>query len=158
MILSEGAGAVLVGRQGATLLEGVDAGCNFGRQAEAAQCLERVLERLAPTDDDLVVASANGTFVDAAEESAIARHCPRAAVYTPKAALGESVGAGGIWQVICAAQSLQTQTLPPVPQAPADTSLRIAREQQQTLTARRAIVTTCGMNQQVAGLALRRAD
>jgi hypothetical protein len=36
--------------------------------------------------------------------------------------------------------------------------LRIAGEQQQTLTARRAIVTTCGMNQQVAGLALRRAD
>jgi 3-oxoacyl-(acyl-carrier-protein) synthase len=158
MVLSEGAGAVLVAREGRVALEAIDAGCNFRRQSEAAHCVDQLLGRLGPTNDDVVVASANGTFVDAAEESAIGRHCPAAIVYTPKAALGESVGAGGIWQVICAAQALQTRQLPPVLHSPATCGLRIAREPQEGLAAERAIVTNCGLNQQVAGLTLRRAS
>jgi 3-oxoacyl-(acyl-carrier-protein) synthase len=120
--------------------------------------VERLLGRLAPTNENLVVASANGTFIDAAEASAIARHCPAATVYTPKSALGESVGAGGMWQVICAAQALRTGQIPPVPNAAAATPLRVSRAAQEGLTFNRAIVTTCGLNQQVAGLALRRAE
>ena len=102
---------------------------------------------------DCVIASANGTFIDEAERAAYASHFPEAALYTPKPALGESVAAGGIWQTICAAQALRSQELPPLLHAPAEFGLTTARS-----TAagkwRRAIVTTCGLNQQVAALSL----
>ena len=80
-------------------------------------------------------------------------HFAEAAVYTPKPALGESVAAGALWQVICAGQALRTQQLPPLLQAPADFSLTTARNPGKNRWLR-AVVTTCGLNQQVAGLAL----
>ena len=133
-ILSEGAGAILIERgDGEIALEQVAAGCNFRRQSEAAKCVDSVFAQLAARDEDLIVASANGTFVDTAERSAIERHCPEAKLYAPKLSLGESVGASGIWQVIAAAMALQTAQ-----------------------NSRRALVSACGLNQQVAGLALRR--
>ncbi|MFL6569147.1 MAG: beta-ketoacyl synthase N-terminal-like domain-containing protein [Chthoniobacterales bacterium] len=143
-ILSEGAGAVLLER-GATriVLDFVDAGCNFRRQSEAAECLNQILARLAPADADVIVGSANGTFIDAAERAAIATHCPTALLYAPKVSLGESVGASSLWQVICAAMALQTGILPGVPNPTA---------------AQRAIVSACGLNQQVAALTLRLAN
>ncbi|MEP6955661.1 MAG: beta-ketoacyl synthase N-terminal-like domain-containing protein [Chthoniobacterales bacterium] len=144
-ILSEGAGALLLERSGATVVDGIEAGANFRRQRDAAAGVAGALQRLHATNEDLIVASANGTFVDEAEACAMRAHCPSAAVYAPKAALGESVGASGLWQVICAAQALRTGALPP--------SLHPRPDRQ----VRRAIVSTCGMNQQVAGLALSRA-
>ena len=163
MILSEGAGAVLLESDGAAKasrapavrIEKIESGCNFSRQREAAGCVTRVLETLDCSGGDLVIASANGTFIDAAERAAIAASCGGATVYTPKPALGESVGAGSIWQVICGAQALQTQQLPPSlhgastdgeswPAAPANRA-----------ELRRAIISVCGLNQQVAGLTLR---
>ena len=99
------------------------------------------------------MASANGTFIDDAEQRVAAAHFPDAAIYTPKPALGESVAAGGMWQVICAALALRRQELPPLLNAPAAFSLTNAPKPWS-----RAIVTTCGLNQQVAGLALRVQD
>jgi len=88
-----------------------------------------------------------------AEEAAAKNHFPEAAVYTPKPALGESVGASALWQLICAAQALRTQQLPPLLHVPADCGLTSARVPSEK-DWHRAVVTTCGLNQQVAALAL----
>jgi 3-oxoacyl-(acyl-carrier-protein) synthase len=153
MILSEGAGAILLDRVGSPQIEQIDAGCNFNRQREAAACVSKILQHLGARQEDVIVASANGTFIDHAESDALLRHCPDAAVYTFKPALGESVGAGSIWQVICAVQALRTQQLPPV--APIwDANKLCLPSTRQNLQTRRAIVSVCGLNQQVAGLSL----
>ena len=154
MVLSEGAGAVLIGRESDGRLEKVHPGCNFERQRDAARCVASTFAELQPRNEDLIVASANGTFIDQAERSAILAHSPRAVVYTPKSALGESVGAGSIWQVITAAQALKTGQLPPVLHAGENTGLAVPRAATNDLTSRRAIVSTCGLNQQVAGLSI----
>jgi 3-oxoacyl-(acyl-carrier-protein) synthase len=93
---------------------------------------------------DFIAASANGTFIDEAEQAAIRTHCPAAEVYAIKAALGESVGAGSLWQTICAAQTLISGRIPP--------SQERARVGDADLKS--AVVSTCGLNQQVAGLRL----
>lgn len=154
MILSEGAGALLITRGASTAIEKVHPGCNFRRQDEAARCLQTTIAELEPRDADVIVASANGTFIDNAERTAFLEHNPAARVYTPKAALGESVGAGSLWQVICAAQALKTQELPPVPRAGDAGDLRVQRSAVSGIGARRAIVSVCGMNQQIAALSL----
>ncbi len=158
MVLSEGAGAVLLAREGDLVLEQVHPGGNFSRQSELVRELETIGAALQDEGaTDVLVASANGTFMDAAERAVAAKHFPEAAVYTAKPALGESVAAGAIWQVICAAQALRTQELPPLLHAPADLGLTTARNPKAKPWPR-AIVTTCGLNQQVAGLALRGVD
>jgi 3-oxoacyl-(acyl-carrier-protein) synthase len=148
MILSEGAGAILIERTGATRLEKIDAGGNFRRQRDAATCVSEVLSRIGARNDDLIIASANGTFIDAAEKFAIGEHCPQARVYAPKISLGESVGASSLWQIICGAQALRTGQLPPL----ADLAPSQARS-----SVNRVVVSACGLNQQVAGLSLVRA-
>jgi hypothetical protein len=60
-----------------------------------------------------------------------------------------------MWQVSCAALALRRQELPPVPHAPLFCSLTTARKPEGTPW-QRAVVTTCGLNQQVAGLVLGR--
>lgn len=130
MIVSEGAGAILLGRTGRVEINKIATGTNFRKQREAAACVKKVFAELCTTPPDFVSASANGTFIDEAERAAISAHCPSARVYTVKAALGDSVGASSSWQTICAAQALVTEGL------------------------RTAMISTCGLNQQVAGLRL----
>jgi 3-oxoacyl-(acyl-carrier-protein) synthase len=144
-ILSEGAGALLLSRTGAEAIQKIEAGCNFENRRGATECVDRILAHLGASSDDVIIASANGTFIDAVEEMAVRRQCPAASVYAPKASLGESVGASALWQVICAVQALRTGQLP----TPSTTA---------AVPFRRAIVSTCGLNQQVAGLSVVRAD
>ncbi|MEP6938038.1 MAG: beta-ketoacyl synthase N-terminal-like domain-containing protein [Chthoniobacterales bacterium] len=157
-ILSEGAGALVLSRAGDVRLEQVDPGSNFARQREAPTHVGRVVANLAGSEIDLVSASANGTFVDEAERRAFAEYCPHARVYPIKGALGEGVGAASLWQVICAGQALRTNTLPTASQT-------VLHAGEVTVDARverhafgRAIVSACGLNQQVAGLALSLAN
>ncbi|MEP6811018.1 MAG: hypothetical protein ABI992_12305, partial [Chthoniobacterales bacterium] len=138
------------------MIEKIELGTNFRRQVEASACVDRVFQSLGPIDDDIVIASANGTFVDGAEKAAVRRHCPSAKIYAPKVALGESVGAGSIWQVICAAEALRTQQLPPIPHVTTASSLQVSDQRCDDLRCDRAIVSSCGLSQQVAGLTLRR--
>ena len=137
-ILSEGAGALLLNRGGSVEIERIDAGGNFAHQADAPKCMEEIFARLAVNERDLIIASANGTFVDRAEAAAIARHCEGAQVYTPKVVLGESVGASSLWQIICGAKCLTTRQVPRVENSSFD----------------RVLVSVCGMNQQTAGATL----
>jgi 3-oxoacyl-(acyl-carrier-protein) synthase len=152
-ILSEGAGAVLLSRSGAIRLEKIVAGTNFRKQTEAGDSVEKIFAALCEGEIDLVVASANGTFIDAAEHAAVLRNCPSAKVLAMKSALGESVGASSLWQTICGAQALGTQLVPPDLLLPEEDGARILTRPSNGQL-RRAVVSVCGLNQQVAGLRL----
>ena len=151
MILSEGAGAVLLARRGAVQIDAIDAGGNFSQRREADEIVRRILHDLAD-EHACVVASANGTFVDLAERNAIERELPGALVYTAKPALGESVGASALWQTIAGAQALGTKRLPQMPYSPQHVGLNFPTPDE--ISCPKAIVLTCGLNQQVAGLRL----
>ena len=136
-ILSEGAGAILLAREGPIQINRVSSGTNFKKQRTAAAALDKVFAELCASPPSLVAVSANGTFIDAAEHRAIERYSPNAQVYSVKQALGESVGASSLWQIIAAAQALITQKLP-------------GNSESGVLES--ALVSTCGLNQQAAGL------
>lgn len=154
IILSEGAGAIVLTRDASLMIEHAHPGGYFSKRSEAETILQRVLSDLAQTEIDFVISSANGTFVDHAECQALQQVLPNALVYTGKPALGESVGAAGLWQIILAAQALHSGEIPPVLHADQTVGLRLSRSRMPLASARRAIVLSCGLNQQTAGLRL----
>ena len=164
MILSEGAGAILLARlsrpseaeteSGSITIERAHPGGCYGKRAEAEEILMRMLRDLSETGTDFVISSANGTFIDQAEQGALEHVIPDAVIYTAKPALGESIGASGLWQVILGAQALRRGELPPLLQAYRNSSLRLSLSRMDMSGAHRAIVLSSGVNQQVAGLRL----
>lgn len=151
-ILSEGAGAVLLARDGVVKIDSIHGGGNFYHQRDASAIVDRILHDLR-NDHACIIASANGTFVDLAEAAAVRKHLPSCVVYTPKPALGESIGASAIWQVIIGAQSLAHKRLPPVLHMPDDSKLKFPSDSDGEIGSN-AIVLSCGLNQQAAGLRL----
>src|SRR5438477_4817286 len=154
MIWSEGAGAILLARDGFVTIERTHPGGYFRRRAEAEKILKRILCDLSQREIDFVISSANGTFVDQAESQALQEIVPNALVYTVKPALGEGVGAAGLWQIILAAQALHSEEVPPVLHANHSVPLRLSFSRTPIPNARRAMVLSCGLNQQAAGLRL----
>ncbi len=164
MILSEGAGAILLARvprrgaaeagDGPITMESAHPGGYYRKRTEAEAILKQIVRDLSQIEIDLVISSANGTFIDQAEYRALAQVIPGAAVYTAKPAMGESVGAAGLWQIILGAQALRYRELPPVLHADPAISLRLSLSRVPLARARRAIVLSCGVNQQLAGLRL----
>ena len=154
MILSEGAGAVLLAREGAVEIDKIHPGANFSRREEASEQMTRILSDLAAAKAEMIIASANGTFVDLAERNAVLHETPEAVVYAPKPALGESVGPSSIWQVIIAAQALRTKRLPPLLHANSKVALHVSGPAGEKISAPSAIVLSCSVNQQMAGLRL----
>jgi 3-oxoacyl-(acyl-carrier-protein) synthase len=153
MILSEGAGAIVLAREGPITIERAHPGGCYGKRGETEEILKRILRDLSQVKIDFVISSANGTFIDQAEQGALERVIPDAITYAAKPALGESVGASGLWQVIVGAQALLHRELPPVLHADLAISLRLSRSRM-SVAARRAIVLSSGVNQQIAGLRL----
>jgi len=153
-ILSEGAGAVLLGREGSIKIARTHGGGTYRKRTEAGNVLGQIISDLGAGETDFVVASANGTFIDKAECGALSQVIPNAAVYTAKPALGESVGASGIWQLIIGAKGLLQAELPPLLHLTSPIPLRTSSSRTGIAPARRAIVLSCGLNQQIAGLAL----
>ena len=154
MILSEGAGAVLIGRDGPLTIEATQVVGHYRTRAETEGVIKQILCDLSRAKIDFVISSANGTFIDKAELGAVLAIIPNAFVYTAKPALGESVGAAGLWQVILGSQALRCGELPPLLHAEATIPLRISRLRIPVAGARHTIVLSCGVNQQVAGLRL----
>ncbi len=164
MILSEGAGAIVLARlprrsaaeagEGSITIECAHPGGCYGKRAEAEEILKRIVRDLSQVEVDFVISSANGTFIDQAEQGALEQVIPDAVTYAAKPALGESVGASGLWQVILGVQALRHGELPPVLHADSAISLRLARSRMTVARARRAIILNSGVNQQVAGLRL----
>src|SRR5437667_12902239 len=91
-----------------------DAGAYYRKRTETEETLSRILSNLTQDEVDLVISSANGTFIDQAECRALRRIIPDAIVYTAKPAVGESVGAAGLWQVTLGAQALGRGDVPPL--------------------------------------------
>jgi 3-oxoacyl-(acyl-carrier-protein) synthase len=154
MILSEGAGAILLARDGPITIERAHPGGSYRKREEAEEIVMQMLRDLGQTEIDFVISSANGTFIDQAEQRALEQVLPDAIAYTAKPALGESVGASGLWQVILGAQGLRYGELPPVLHAGLNISLRLSRSRTSVAGARRAIVLSSGLNQQVAAVRL----
>jgi 3-oxoacyl-(acyl-carrier-protein) synthase len=154
MILSEGAGAIVLARAGPITIERAHPGACYAKRTDAEEILKGILRDLNQIETDLVISSANGTFIDHAERGALEQVIPDAVVYAAKPALGESVGASGLWQVILGAQALRYGELPPVLHADPAISLRLSLSRMSVAGARRAFVLSCGVNQQVAGLRL----
>jgi 3-oxoacyl-(acyl-carrier-protein) synthase len=153
MILSEGAGAIVLARRGGFVtIERAHPGGHFRRRGEAEKILSRILFDLRQEEIDFIISSANGTFVDQAESEALQEVVPNALVYTGKPALGESVGGSGLWQIILAVQALRSKEIPPVLHADHSVQLRLSLSRTSIPSARRAIVLSCGLNQQAAGL------
>jgi len=149
LILSEGAGAIVLAREGPVAIDRIDDGANFWRRAQAADSIAKVLANLAAPRPNLLVGSANGTFVDLAERAAVERTIPDIGVYSCKPALGEGVGASALWQVIVAAQSVLTNKIP--------RTLHLEHQfpsKDYPKPLHLAVVLSCGLNQQVAGLRL----
>jgi 3-oxoacyl-(acyl-carrier-protein) synthase len=153
-ILSEGAGAVLLAREGVIKIERTHAGGYYRKRDEAKDILKRILCDLIEAESSFVIASANGTFIDDAECRAISQVIPDAVVYTAKPTLGESVGAGGLWQVIVGGQALRHGQLPPLLHVTSRIPFRISPSHAAAVETRGAIVLSCGLNQQIAGLCL----
>ena len=140
MIMSEGAAAVLLKRfNGGIEIDQIVPGANFFRRSEASARLGSVVARLE-NEIGFCVGSGNGTFIDRAERAAVGDELP---LYSPKIALGESVGASVFWQLITAAKALETGTLPGSSKPPVNSH---------------ALVLACGLNQQTGGLTLRGRD
>src|SRR5882757_7084354 len=140
MIMSEGAGAVLLKRSnGGSEIDQIVPGGNFFRRSEASARLGSVVARLK-NEICFCIGSANGTFIDRAERTVVGDELP---LYSPKIALGESVGASVFWQLITAAKALETGTLPESSKSPVNSP---------------ALVLACGLNQQTGGLTLRGRD
>lgn len=150
-ILSEGGGAVLLAAEGNVKIDSINAGGNFAHQRDAIKIVDSILGDLRDPGA-CIIASANGTFVDATERGAIHKQAPESTVYAPKPALGESVGASALWQVIVGACALERKQLPPILHAPTDSELRLAKGVEKLGSS--AVVLSCGLNQQAAGLRL----
>ena len=106
--LAEGAAAVVLNRTGRFALE-THPGVPFFRQAEAPAAITRVLSELSGASAaDVAICCANGTFVDAAEASALARYSPGARTFFPKRCFGEAPGASALIQTVMAALAVET--------------------------------------------------
>jgi 3-oxoacyl-[acyl-carrier-protein] synthase II len=107
-LLAEGAAALVLTRDGGRARIATHDGIPFFRRTEAAAALERVLSELSAHGPfDTVVSCRNGTFIDAAEAFALAKHSPAAQLFAPKQTLGESLGASALMQVVCAAFAVE---------------------------------------------------
>lgn len=150
-ILSEGAGAVLLSANGKVKVDRVNPGGNFSHQRDAKKVVGQILRDLRDPKA-CIIGSANGTFIDGAECDAIENQAADSIVYSPKPALGESVGASALWQLIVAACALERKELPPMLHPPDKCTLRFPARGTQPDSG--AIVLSCGVNQQAAGLRL----
>ncbi len=109
--LAEGAAAVVLRSEGRWDLR-THAGETFFRQREAQAALERVLaEFTAEPQVDLIVSSANQTFVDRAETEALKSRYGETRTLFPKRNFGEAPGASALMQTVLAAVALEKLNL-----------------------------------------------
>ena len=96
MILSEGAGAVVLARKGDARARAHSsrAGILPDSANSSGNSMPSLVRLHGEAATDLLIASANGTFIDAAERAVAARHFAAAAVYTRETGAGRKCGGG----------------------------------------------------------------
>jgi 3-oxoacyl-(acyl-carrier-protein) synthase len=143
-LLAEGAGAVVLAREGGIALAAHE-GLAVPRQEEAGAALAKIYAELVPSGSpSAVIGSANGTFIDELEHRALAQRFPQALTWFPKLALGESLGAGALIQTVLAALTLRHGAVPggTMDGRPVDSVL----------------ISALGFNQQAGGALLTRTE
>ena len=147
MTPSEGAGAVLLSRTGRVRIEKSHAAIHYEHRCDLKDRLKIVLQRLGSNPKEVTVGSSNGTFIDRAEKAVLNERSPKAPFYTPKWALGDSVGASGLWQTIVGVKALQMQKFPPSGDG-------IMAPESREFKSTNAVIVSCGLNQGVSALRL----
>jgi hypothetical protein len=105
--LAEGAAALVLRREGRWSVR-THPGAQFVRQREASAALAQVLRDFAgESAAELIVSSANGTFVDQAEATALGVQSTGARTLFPKRSFGEAPGASALLQTVLAAAALE---------------------------------------------------
>jgi 3-oxoacyl-(acyl-carrier-protein) synthase len=154
MIPSEGAGAILLARGGSVRIEKTHPAICYKNRRELPQKAETLLRDMDASSAAAIVSSANGTFIDAAEAAAIRNVARAAPSYTAAPSLGEGIGAGGLWQVIIAAQAAGERRLPSMQNIAVDALFHPTRPPAGSLEKNGIVVLSCGLNQQLSALRL----
>jgi 3-oxoacyl-(acyl-carrier-protein) synthase len=109
-LIADGAAAIVLSRAGQYRLEAVSDPVPFFRQTEAGGSLAAALRQLPlGAHPCRVISSANGTFVDHAERTAVESAVGSLPTIFPKLSLGDAFGASALMQIICAVQSLRRE-------------------------------------------------
>lgn len=107
-VIADGGAAIVLGRKPGYHVQSISSGVPFFRRSEAAASLGAALDQFPrPVRPSLVISSANGTFVDQAERTAVEAACGLVATIFPKVSVGDPFGASALMQIICAVQSLR---------------------------------------------------
>jgi 3-oxoacyl-(acyl-carrier-protein) synthase len=147
-ILAESAAAVVLSRSGSLRLSGTSAGLPFFSQKEAPAALVEVVAQVCHERTPAgILSSANGTFADRVEETMFASGFGSVPVYAHKPAIGDSLGASALLQLVLAKFALEQQKLPPTLHA-GDRLKTITREVTE-IRGNEVLITSVGFNQQV---------
>jgi 3-oxoacyl-[acyl-carrier-protein] synthase II len=147
-ILAESAAAVVLSRSGPLHLVGTSAGLPFFSQKDAPAALAEVIAQVSDgRTPAAILASANGTFADRVEEAMFASGFGSVPVYAHKPAIGDSLGASALLQLVLAKFALEQQKLPPTLHA-GDRLKNVTREVTEIL-GNEVLITSVGFNQQV---------
>ena len=148
MILAESAASVVLSRSGTLRLVRTSAGLPFFSQREAAAMLQEVVTqtcgKYVPAG---ILCSANSTFADRAEEVVFRSCWGIVPVYAHKPAIGDSLGASALLQLVLAKFALAQQRLPPTLHA-GDRLDTVTREVTE-IRGSEILITSVGFNQQV---------
>jgi 3-oxoacyl-(acyl-carrier-protein) synthase len=145
-ILAESAAAVVLSRSGPVRLAATTAGLPFFSQKQAPAALAELVARVGDGHKPAgILASANSTFADRVEETVFGSGS--VPVYGHKPAIGDSLGASAILQVVLAKFALEQQKLPPTLHA-GDRLKTVTRDVTE-IRGSELLISSVGFNQQV---------
>jgi hypothetical protein len=146
--LAESAAAVVLTRTGSLRLAGTSAGLPFFSQKEAPAALAEVVSQVCVGCTPAgILSSANGTFADGVEEIVLGPRFASVPVYAHKPAIGDSLGASALLQLVLAKFALEQQKLPPTLHA--GERLSTVTRDVTEIRGSEILVTSVGFNQQV---------
>jgi 3-oxoacyl-(acyl-carrier-protein) synthase len=147
-ILAESAAAVVLSRSGPVRLAATGAGLPFFSQKQAPAALAELVTRVCAGHQPAgILASANGTFADRVEESVFGPGFDSVPVYGHKPAIGDSLGASAVLQVVLAKFALEQQKLPPTLHA--GDRLQTVTRDVTGIRGSEVLISSVGFNQQV---------
>jgi 3-oxoacyl-(acyl-carrier-protein) synthase len=147
-ILAESAASVVLSRTGSLRLVRTSPGLPFFSQREAPAVLQEVVTKTCGEHLPAgILCSANGTFADRAEEIVFRSALGTVPVYAHKPAIGDSLGASALLQLVLAKFALTKQKLPPTLHA-GDRLQTVTREVTE-IRGNEILITSVGFNQQV---------
>jgi 3-oxoacyl-(acyl-carrier-protein) synthase len=112
-VFSEGAAAIVLAREGGCNLQASHPGNSYTTNKDAAVCLDALVADLVKDrDPGLVIRSASGKELEAAENRILTRRLPHARSISPKSTLGESLACSAIQHLIIGAMALKEAVSP----------------------------------------------